>query len=160
MKQFSAIINDPIINFDDYAEDFVWDIFFHSPVLTPKFVANKIGVDLISFSGSETQALKMLNALAKSAKDFAFENLPIHSQEVQEFVLSRDLNSLYDFLAYEMSFIIAATTTGSPYELYKVSRSSDKPFVAGLEAAASGLLSKYRVSRFDRVPNDLLRKGY
>ena len=69
MSYLSNILAMPVIDFENYKEDFTWDSFFHTPVVTPKFISNKLGVDFIAFAGSEQQATRQLNTIAKVAKD-------------------------------------------------------------------------------------------
>jgi len=154
----------PILDFDKYKEDWTWDFFFHTPVLTPKFIHNKIGVDLIMYAGSEIQAKALLTQIAKIAKDYIFGRLPRNSRDFHEFTLSRDLAILEDYLAFQAVVVFTAVNTGTVNELYQTIRTSTwvgtRPYVAGLESAASSCLLKFRAMFFQRVPGELFRKGY
>lgn len=164
MQETQLLIATPVIPFTNYADDFVWDFFLHTPILTPAFVANKFGIDLISFAGSEAQASRMLTTLAKVAKDYLFSRLPMRSRDFQEFRLSRDLGLLYNYLEYQSAFVIAAVNTGSIYDLYNLTKGTDiakyKPYITGLESAVALAAVKFRVSSFEVVPASLLRVGY
>lgn len=160
MYDLEPILQKPVIEFDKYTEDFIWNYFFHTPVLTPKKVMNEIGVDVVSFFGSEAQAQRQLSSIAATAKNFIFGRLPIRSKDVQEFILSRDIRVLYDYLQYQMTFVIAATTSGSIQHFYEAVKLNDKTVVSGLESAAATIISKYRAPRYFIIPTDLLRKGY
>jgi len=160
MLNLQQLLQAPVIDFDSHTEDFVWDHFFHTPVMTPKFVMNKIGTDLVAYAGSEIQAQRMLNTLAKVAKDYLFSNLPMTARDYQEFRLSRELDTLQNYLEYQMAFVIAATTTGSVYELYNLTNHKDKKVSEGLEMARSNARTKFQTRFFERIPERLLRVGY
>jgi len=160
MVNFDKLITEPVLDFEKYQEDFVWDIFFHIPVPTSKFIANKLGIDFISFAGSEAQANRMLTTLAKTAKDFAFGSLPQHSREVATYLLARSKDLIDNFIEYECAFIIAATTVGSVYELYNITKGDNRPYIAGLESAAKELITKIRMNKYLEVPADLIGVGY
>lgn len=161
MNSYQNLLNTPVLDFSLYQEDFTWDMFFHTPVLTAKFVSNKLGIDLISFCGSEAQANKMLTQLAKTAKDYLFSRLPMRSRDYQEFRISRDKDLLYNYLEYQCAWIIAAQTTGSVYELYNIMKKKDGELntIPGLENAAAMVATKFRTA-WEVIPTSLLRKGY
>ena len=160
-NNFRTLLEQPVIDFNNYKEDFVWDFFLHTPVMTPKFIMNKFGIDLVSFAGSAEQAQRMLTTLAKTAKDYLFSRLPMSSRDYQEFRLSRDIDLLWNYLEYQSAFIIAAVNTGSVYELYNITKyEKDKPYSAGLESAAVMATTKFRAAFWERIPGTLLRVGY
>lgn len=162
MQEFKKLLETPIIAFTEYKEDFIWDTFLHTPIMTPKFVNNKFGIDLITFAGSEAQAARMLTTIAKIAKDYLFSRLPMRSRDYQEFRLSRDINLLWNYLEYQSAFVIAAVNAGSIYELYNITKGNDtnKPYISGLESAATLATVKFRVAYYERIPEKLLREGY
>lgn len=161
MQTLRTLLQEPVIDFDNYKEDFIWDHFFHTPIVTPKFVANKLGIDLVSHAGSERQAEKMLASIAKTAKDYLFGRLPMRSRDYQEFRLSRDIDLLNNYLEYQCAFVIAAVNTGSVYDLYNVTKGdAARPYIAGLESAASLVAVKFRSRFWERIPQNLLRVGY
>jgi len=160
MSYLSNILAMPVIDFENYKEDFTWDSFFHTPVVTPKFISNKLGVDFIAFAGSEQQATRQLNTIAKVAKDYLFGRLPKNSLDYEEYRLSRDIGLLYDYLAYQCSFVIAATMSGSIYELYNINKGDDRPYISGIVSAAASVSVKFRASMWDKIPRSLYRVGY
>ena len=156
---FVSIISRPIIEFDNHASEFTWDMFLHFPIVSIDFVAEKAGINLIEHTGSEAEAENLLKQLAKVAKDYIMSRVPLKSREYQEFRLSRDLDVLYEVLEFQIAFVIAATTTGSVYDLYSINRiGAMKPGIVGIENAFAILSTKFRT--FEKVPRSLYRVGY
>lgn len=155
----AELINTPVVDFDAYKDRFRWDFFFHVPVLTPKFVEEELGNDLVDLTGSEAQAQKMLNTIAKISKDFLFGKMPERSINYQLYRMARSLDLINNYLEYEMSFVIAATTTGSVYQLYNLTN-KEGTTIKIIENAAAQAGVKFRASAFQTIPANLLWEGY
>lgn len=152
------LIDKPVVNFLAHTNMFTWNMFIHFPVLKSQFVAETIGIDLISHAGSEAQADALLQQIAKISKDFLFGRLPIRSREYQEFRLSREVDVIKEVLEYQLAFVIASTASGSLFTGYEAKSEFNKGFITGIESAVNQLTSKFRV--WESIPAHLIRVGY
>lgn len=148
----------PVIDFSLRSE-FTWDMLLHFPVLKASFVDGKLGTDLIAFSGSDIQADKLLNQIAKIAKDYLLARIPMKSRTYQLFRIAHDEDALNEILEYQLAFVIAATTSGNIYDLYNITKGlENKPYIAGLENAVAQVSAKFRA--WEDIPQELINNGY
>lgn len=155
----TKVFDKPIVDFSKHTELFSWNSFLHFPVPTAKFVEEEMGIDLISHYGSDIQANKVLNQVAKMAKDYMFGRMPVTSKQYQEFRISRDLEVIKEVLQYQTAFIISVTTSGGVFDLYSVTKGEQsRPYIAGIENATAALTTKFRTMYY--VPKALLYVGY
>ena len=158
MAILGNILDKPVVEFNNYSDMFDWNFFYHIPVLAPKWINNNLGIDLISFSGSEAQAKRFLLQIAILSRNFAFGKLPNHSRDFQIFLMSRDLELIKNFLDFQSTFVIAGVNSGSIYEFLNIQRTASN--TPGLDIAASQLKTKFWTPSFYSIPEKYLYKGY